>query len=286
MKLPVFKLFKLSFANVWQNRQEWTRLLFAPWVVLLIGELLLVSLYIKTGESLYLPEANTFQTKVFWLQSAFSFFVAMIASAQMTINSVRYALLEEGGNRWWTLPLNHYFAKMMGYDALTFLIMGLTIAATWGITFFAGASIGIGGAAISFPASFYTPESSLLTGIYIGAGSTSLILAIISMFYVATRIGLYYIFIVLDKKCAFRSSWRLVKGHMGRLLGLTLLIMLAIHIPFFALTSAVKFITTSPFVTLLMEVIKNLFATTLVTAVIAKAGSLVYQTLAEGKAVK
>ena len=197
--------------------------------------------------------------------------------SQMIINSLRYALLKEGGNRWWTLHFNPRFFKLVLYYILFILIIALVT--------------GIVSGASGFVADLHTMNTTpgiarrtYILARYILAGGG--ILVALGAIYLTIRLSLYSLFIATDQKRPFRSSWHLLKKNVWRFLGIIVLVILAVYIPSFALTYLVKMISTNHFITITTTIISSLFFTPLMMAVMSKAGALVYQTLEKGKTLK
>ncbi len=262
-KIPVWKTAKLTIKNVWQNKLEWAHVLYAPWIVLVMGYLIVF--LIGRTENLY--ELDNPPNPLL-LQFAILFFSAFISKVQMLINGFRYALLKEGGNRWWTLHFNRRFCKLVLYYALFLCIVGLIAGGIAGSLFFT-----------------FHVIASTSTETYMLTGAGGILLAL-SALYLILRVSLYTLFIAIDQKRPFRSSWHLLKGNVGRfaaLLGLCLVPIVMIS-AISALPRIVAFSHLAHF-NMALELIMTLVLTPLMLALFTKGASLVYQTLDEKKTV-
>jgi len=213
MTIQIMKIYKESFKNVWGHMLEWIRVAFAPFVVWALGFLFMAIVYWSEGRWSY----DAFMNQMQGLQSpqeytflmGFSDFVYniayFIALASIYINGFRYAILEEGGDRWWTLHLNRRLVKTILYYLLIMVLGGIYVAISGGIVF---------GAHILF--------ESIVLDVVLGA------LFAIYGIYLMYRIILTFPLIAIDQKKPIRVSWRLLKGNVLRLFGLIFLIIISL----------------------------------------------------------
>ena len=269
-KIQVWKTFKLTLCNVWQNKLKWTRVLYAPWVVLLMGYLFVGLSYALTDTCFWLRDASTYKTMTFSqgvtviAQIVIFYITAIIAGLFMVINGVRYALLQEGGNTWWTLPCNKRSIKLGGYALLIISSMALYV----------GLGAGIGWGLVFLP-----PLVNVITIAICGT------VWVISFFYLITRISIYGLLIAIDKKQPLKTSWRLLKGNIWRIFWLTMLLSFIPTFGVFGILAAINAtlhfiplgITPLPFSVL--SSLSGLLVTPLSAAILWKGMSLVYQTL-------
>lgn len=276
MRIPVIQIFKESFVHVWAHKLEWLRVGFAPIVVFFGGMSFMLILYlaagielnaIMKGEITGLDPSSATSLLLVGL-GIFIFFTTFVtAMYTLYINGYRYSVLNEGGNRWWTLPLNMRLVKMILYTLLFSLFAVLCVLTTIGI---------VAGADYLFSNTILDVILGILIGLY--------------GMYLLIRIGLLLLLIAIDKPNPLRTSWHLLKGNMLRFIGL----MLTIGIVFSALTSIGKGVSiplilfsdlNNSWVVGVVDILKVLFEVFLILinwAVFSKAFALVYQSLTEG----
>ena len=214
MTIHIMKIFKDSFKNVWNLKLEWIRVACAPFIIWIAGMLYMVIAYASVSQSLQLHEIITgkminmefTEKNQFLIGSAnivylITYFIALI---NLSINGFRYAVLQEGGNRWLTLNLNWRFVKTILYSLLIAILAGIYFLIAGGVT--------IG--------TQFLIESKDLMGI-IGA------LFVIYAIYLFTRIGLIGLLISIDQRAPLKTSWYLLKGNVLRLFVLLFLIGIA-----------------------------------------------------------
>ena len=289
MRIQIMKIFSLSFQNVWRHMVEWFRVAYAPLVILVVGLLFLGFTYWYVGYPLDLKQilmgnVNSFmeangtqpqpqsqlppQPLVRVGQSVY-FITHLIFGISIYINNIRYGVLHEGGRKWWTLNLNWRFLKMVLYALLLGILGGAYVLV----------SIGIGVGAHYLFASI--PVDVILGAVFFIYG-----------LYLLFRVSLYGVLIALDKPKPIRTSWSLLKGNVLRLVGLYFLLILALlaltSLGFLAL-GALSMIPSLASLELVSTVLFGLFAffmfEFIFLAVTAKASSLVYQTVAEVRAL-
>ena len=147
------------------------------------------------------------------LFSGIPYLISVCAYLLMTLNSYRYALLNEGGKQWWTLHLNGRFVKLVVYN---FFYLLITVG------------IGVGAAILFFPSTITTTFMGLIVTGSLGLilGIACGIVVIFSVPYILLRLSLYPLFIAIDQPMPFRASWVLLKGNIWRFIGLSLLLAL------------------------------------------------------------
>ncbi len=211
MHIQVMKTFKASFSNVWRHLLEWFRVAFAPLCILIFGLLFMVFAYWYSGMAFQIQEVMmgntlkvtevTVSNPLMHLAHSVYFITYFIFIFSIYINNVRYAVLHEGGTKWWTLHLNWRFVKMILYMLLISVLGGLYVSLAAGIVI---------GAHYLFAS---IPVDIILGTAFFVYGS-----------YIAIRISLYNVLIALDKPHPLRTSWALLKGNILRLLGLSVLL--------------------------------------------------------------
>ncbi len=197
MSLPNLKIFKESFRHVMGHKMSWLKVGFVPLILFLIGEIVAVP-------ALFIPEVFGFA--LFDGQLIFPFVLLLIINAIFSViwgpsfyvKGYRYAILNEGGDRWWYLSLNGRLLKMIGYS----LFIGLLL----------------GGSA---------PSIALVLNIL--SESQWIVLPILYCFillwgYVIIRLSFVFPLIAINQKKPLRTSWHLLKGNVMQLGGLLSLI--------------------------------------------------------------
>jgi hypothetical protein len=196
------------------------------------------------------------------------FITHFIFAFSIYINNIRYAVLHEGGKSWWTLNLNWRFLKM----ALYVILLGILGSA------YVLVAVGIG---VGMHYLFLSIPLDVILGVVF----------FIYGFYLLLRVSLYSVLIALDKPNPIRTSWALLKGNVLRVIGLYFLLTLALLgltlLGFLALGLLgfiISFINSDISIALLCLFYFFMFQF-IFLAVLCKAAALVYQTVAEGKAL-
>jgi len=235
MHIQVMKIFKTSFQNVWNHMLEWFRVAYAPLWIMMFGLLFMIFIYWYVGYPLEFqqlmmngvnklaevnpsqlnpsqinpPQINPPQPRplqpLIGLAHSVYFITHLIFAISIYINNVRYAVLHEGGKKWWTLNLNWRFVKMILYALLLSLLGGTYTLIAIGV---------VVGAHYLF--------LSVAADIILGT------IFFIYGFYLLFRVSLYSVLIALDKPNPLRTSWKLLKGNVLRLAGLYFLLILAL----------------------------------------------------------
>lgn len=215
MNIQIMKVYNESFQNVRSHKLEWMKVAFGPVLIWSLGAFILGLAYVSGGHSLEIDKVfmgAEVYTRVATQGSVFlsishviymiTYFIAIIS---LYINGYRYALFQEGGDRWLTLQLNMRFVKFFLYSLLIGIIGGIYIAISAGVIIGAHALIAN-------------------TGVNVILG----ILFFLFAFYLMFRVVLYPVLISIDQSEPIRTSWGLMKGNVLRFIGLSLLIMLTI----------------------------------------------------------
>ncbi|MBS0272698.1 MAG: hypothetical protein JSR85_08675 [Proteobacteria bacterium] len=278
MSIQVMRIFKESFKNVWEHRLEWVKIAFTPVVIFLAGALIMLVSYWSAGQPLWSLDVLTQQVEAQIseenaLPIAFGnivYYIAqLIAMISLYISGFRYAVLNEGGDRWWTLNFNKRFVKMLLY----YILIVLLFVAYTGIA--AGITLGL----------HFGLENTTLTAI------VGTLLALYGI-YLFVRLSLTFLLIAIDHDVPLRTSWRLLKRNVLRLIGLMLLISLA-FLAIIAITFLILGIVTwilslvSPWlfgVGLFLMALAGLVLWLFSFGVILKSLALVYKSFTEGTA--
>ncbi len=279
MKIEILQIFKESFKDVCAHKLEWMRVAYAPFTVWFISFLFMTLVYWSEGQSMWSqwasmnqPQQATQSTEpsfMMILANIIYYFAYLIAVVSVYINGFRYALLQEGGERWWTLNLNWRFVKMILYYILIALLAGIYIAVSIGIV--VGAQAFIGSVALT-----------VILGILLGLFGI----------YLMLRLALTFVLISIDRNNPLKTSWNLLKGNVLRLFGLVLLIGGAILLIGLAGALVLGILgwllaLISPWlagIALLLFLGFGILMWLLNWAVISKSMALVYKTFTEGKA--
>ncbi len=259
-KIQILKTAELALNSVLGDKGEWARVLFAPWVVLVIGYLVVALFGDKTGGDLF---QYTYNTGEGLLQNNYNLqysgdearlqIFSLISGILMTINGFRYTLLKEGGKRWWVLPFNVRFFKLLICTILFAFLMFLFLIVPIGGAFLGGLMGGLLG--------------GILGGILGVCGVFTAFL------YPIIRLSLFDLFIAIDQGHPFSASWDLLKENVWRFAGLIGLWMIVYGVSTTVLSLA------------LTPALADLILTPITTAFFIKGASLVYETLNEKKAV-
>ncbi len=207
MKIEIIRIFKESFRDVREHKMEWLRVAYAPIVIWLLGFLFSFFVGLSTGQSAWTSAAGSTTTSsgmgiVANIVYQICYFIALFT---LYVNGFRYAVLKEGGDRWWTLNLNGRFVKMFLYSIYIGVLMVL----------YGGVAIGIAWGA-------YALTESIALTVILAAFLT------LYGFYFLIRLGLTFLLVAIDRSQPMKTSWRLLQGHILRLTGLLMLIGLAI----------------------------------------------------------
>ncbi len=277
MTIEIMKIFKESFKHVQEHRLEWLKVACAPVIIWLVGVVFMSLVYWSVGLWSYeallsqmqgeqvlggQPFIATFAHIVYYI----TYFIAIFS---IYINGFRYAVLEEGGDHWWTLNLDWRFVKMILYSILIGILASIYVFITVGI--------GLG--------AHFLVGSIFLTSI-LG------VLFVIYGIYLVIRISLTYLLIAIDQEKPIRVSWRLLKGNVLRVFWLFLLIGIVIFLISVAggivlgvlgwiLSLISVWLVAIPVVLFLLFA---LFMWLLSWSVSSKAFALVYKTFTEGEA--
>lgn len=228
MPIHIIKIIKTSLCEIWHHKKDWIRLAFAP-LVIVGASLLLVSLsafYASTPDA----SAAFFSVEriLALLSGMFYFLSLLIAVPILEINGFRYAVLGEKRNTWWTLQLNRRFIKFFIYNLL---IQGANFL------YFFVATFCLLQAHLIHQSIFLSTALGLAAGLF--------------AFYLFFRLGFFKLLIAIDKPSPLKESWHLLKDHVMRLVGLTLLVGLGFVLAFllvFGITaSLLDFFVTNPF---------------------------------------
>lgn len=215
MKINIMETYKESFRNVRTHKRQWLKVATGPLVVWGVGFLLLLTAMISSGYlfgAFYLllkdyiqieevPRETVFFTVAHIIYNIL-FFVAMLS---LELNGYRYAVLEETGDHFVNVTLNRRFLRFIIYMVLFQVLAGVYL--TVSIGFVAGAN-------------------SLLANDLL---STVLCVFLFFLgFYLMYRLSLFSILVSIDQGQPFKTSWRLMKGNVLRLIGLSILVGLKI----------------------------------------------------------
>jgi hypothetical protein len=278
MNIQIMKIYNESFLDVRSHKREWVRVAYAPLLIWALGAILLTIAFVSSGNSFEIHKAfmggdviqqeslsTPFLTFAHIIYSI-TYFIALIS---LYINGYRYAILHEGGRSWITLNLNMRFVKMVLYSILISILGGIYVAIVAGVI-------------IGAHALFESIGVDVLLGILFGLYGL----------YLMFRIVLYPVAISIDQSEALKTSWRLMKGNVLRLIGLFLLVTLTIMLIGIIGVIVLAVITgllvfggpMLALMSLILWVPFGIFMVLLGWAVNSKAMALVYQELSEDKA--
>lgn len=282
MKIQILHIFKESFKDVWSHKLEWIRVAYAPFVIWAFGVIFMGLMYWLAVGSVGFFEIISGKTTSFFeftltrdiyligLGNVVYSITSLSAFLSITVNGYRYGVLQDRGDRWWTLNLNWRFIKMALYYLLIIILTGIYGLIAAGIVIGAQILLDI------IPLTVILGLLFLLGGIYL-----------------IVRIALTFLLIAIDREKPLRTSWLLLKRNILRLCGLMLLLGVALLLIGgigFAITAAIGIIAdmmSSSFLVGLFAILIVLLGGVmwiLAWAVNAKALALVYKTFTEGKA--
>lgn len=296
MKIRPFKIFKHSLQEVWLNRLAWTRVMFAPWMILLVGYICVIPFSLDMNEFVTPLLSDDMGSLFFHVTGGPSFFVRgddaprlkdilycpvllliifeLISVASMTINGYRYALLGEGGTRWWTFPLNRRLVKMIVYIMIMAFLSGFLLDLAWGPGKILWSEWGVFSAStLSLP---YSAVPSLV-GICVFLLGVSVIFPL-GANYTLRRLCFFDLAIALDKSSPFCTSWLLLKRNVWRLFGLFLLV----YLPVFGMECGLEAIL-ERFVPFPLSWVPSVLFTPLSVAMIAQSFSTAYRDITQEK---
>lgn len=209
--IAIVSTFKESYKDVREHLPQWIKVAFAPFIVWLIGFAFMgISLYLSgvfnftvnyEGVPEYVEEASL--TADFF--SVAHYVLEIVAGMVLYINGFRYAVLGEGGDKWWAFSLNRRLVKMFLYYLLIIIFYVLYGSVAGAITF----------------VTYFLIENIILT-VLLG------VLFFMGFIYLATRLILTFLYVAVDQKEPLRTSWHLMRGNVLRVLGLFCLILLFI----------------------------------------------------------
>lgn len=215
MKIPVMKIYKESFRNIRDYKGEWMRVATGPIIIWAIGFLLLLTAFLSGGHHLEIQkmlEGGMVEVTEIREESAFLLFAHifynityLIAITSLYINGFRYAVLQDRGETLINLNLNMRFIKMVLYWFLVAILFGLYAVVSVGI---------IMGAHLLF--------ANMGVNVILG-----ILLALYGL-YLLIRISLFMIPVAIDQSSAIKTSWRITKDNVLRLVGLSLLVGLTV----------------------------------------------------------
>ena len=272
MHIPVIRIFKENFAQVWEYKLEWARVGFAPFLIWAVGaafmgianwwfghplafyEIVMGSrLHENIGQDEFLPMAGSIVNSI----------TSFIAELMLFINGYRYALLNEGGHHWWTFHFNRRLVKMVLYFFLFVFLFGIYVFVAMGI---------IGISQSLFDNTILNVSLGIFAGLY--------------GLYIFFRLGLFPLFIAIDQIKPMAMSWRLLKGNVLRFIGLNILLMVSLLailllgavllIPLLQVTMTNSFLNGG------VSILAGLFLILMgfiYWSVFSKAGALVYEVL-------
>ncbi len=102
MSIKVMRIFKESFKDVWGHRLEWAKVAFAPFIVFLVGFIIMALSYWSVGQPLWSLDALTGQAQeqlsgdnafLTILGNSVYQIAQVIAIMGLYINGFRYAVL-------------------------------------------------------------------------------------------------------------------------------------------------------------------------------------------------
>lgn len=161
---------------------------------------LLLKDYVQIQE---IPRETAFVTFAYVIYNILFF----IAVTSLEINGYRYAVLKETGGRLINVTLNKRFLRFVIYTILFQILVGVYLTVSIGLV--AGSNSLLDNNGLSTILAFFL----FLLG-----------------FYLMYRLSLFSIPISIDQSRPFKTSWRLLKGNLLRLMGLSFLVGLKIWI--------------------------------------------------------
>lgn len=263
LKIQIMKTYRESFYNVLTHKLEWVQAMLAPFLLLLLGLIVLVFTILPARDTVRLTGELKLEG-LFLLGAVVFLLTSLISMVSLSINGYRYAILQKTED-WFNLNLNMRFLKMALYFILYYLFFGLYSAASTRVV------LGV---------------DTLFDNIALTV-LLSIILQLLA-WYMMIRIVLYPIAISIDQTKPIGTSWRRMKGNILRFLGLifligltlvligvvgalTLILLMAPFVPANSVSGGIMFITWVIFI---------LFMLWLSLSINFKAIGLVYQQLA------
>lgn len=267
MSIQVINNVTESLKNFFEHKVSWLRVAFAPLVIyffclclLIISGTLVTPPLPGQGLSIgFLP--------LFLL--SWSIILIILSMGILNINTLRYGILNEGGDTWWHLDLDKRLAKIILYTIL--LLIG----------FMGFALVGVG-VVVAIHFLFHSAFLDVILGIAYG----------VMMLYVFTRLALVYPLIAIDREKPLTTSWAMLNGNVWRYLGMILLISLIMFgISFIggfiigSITGIVKVFNPfmGKFLYIILQLPFSLMMLFFQVSVLAKATSLVYLSLMAGE---
>ncbi|MBX9621771.1 MAG: hypothetical protein K2X28_07105 [Alphaproteobacteria bacterium] len=205
--IAVVNTFEESWKDFREHLSQWIKVAFVPFVLWLIGLVFMeMGSYLFgefkftiTPESVLQNEAEG--SLVLDLYTVIHYVLETLAGLVLNINGYRYAALGEGGDKWWTFPLNKRLLKIFLYYLFIFVLYIVCAVIATGIT--AG--------------SYVLVENIFLTVLLA-------ILLAVGLVGLMTRLSLTLLYVAVDQKEPLRTSWHLMKGNVLKLFKLFFLI--------------------------------------------------------------
>lgn len=206
MKIQIMNIYKESFSNVLSHKWEWAKIFSGPLLLWSLGFAWLAVAFLSNLDSFSLEGiVNTSKKESFdLLISQFCYqIITMVAELILIVGGVRYAVLQEGGDQWFSFNFNVRMLRVFLYT----LLLGILAA----VYILISAVIALGAYAL-----FTNWTLSIIFGIALFIG----------FIYLAVRILLYQVVISLDQKEPLKTSWALMNGNILRVIGLSIVIAL------------------------------------------------------------
>ncbi|MEB3701467.1 hypothetical protein Bealeia1_00529 [Candidatus Bealeia paramacronuclearis] len=208
-----------SFGFVYHNFGAWMKLASAPLLIMIIAGLLVFAMggtaqYAMGNEAGNVAGVNMEMAGAGIGILLVSIIGSIIAFLIFAVNAYRYAMFQEGGEKWLEFRFDHYMWKVFKFSIVVSLILMLVGGVGAGAVFLIG-SMGIG----------------LLTGV-VGA------VVALFVFYLAMRMSFVIPFAAIGIEKPIKVSMEISKGKVLRLLGLVIVLGLL----FFLLSFVVMFV--------------------------------------------
>lgn len=194
MLLSIINIFKESLKHVLTHKLVWLKVGFAPLVLFFVGEIFTSTVFIVLGDTIGVLEFSFLHLSAFTISATFS----VLWGGSFYLRGYRYAILDEGGDRWWRLPVNRRLLKVIIY----ILFMGLVVSIPL---------IGLQSFVV------YAYSVSYLWGCF-ALGP------VFFWIYCISRLSLVFLLIGVDEKNPLKNSWKMMEHHVFQLVGLMLLI--------------------------------------------------------------